>query len=46
MNKLLVVIIASILEAIVIGFIVKFFNYEIAILAILVQIYIQILIRN
>lgn len=46
MNRYLAIIIASILESVVIGLLIKYTNYEIALITLLIQIYIQLLLKN
>ena len=46
MNKTLAYIIAAIFEAIIIGLIVKYTNYEVAILILLIEIKCRILVMN
>ena len=46
MNKILAYIIAVIFEAIIIGLIVKYANYEVAILTLLIQINCRMLVKE
>lgn len=46
MNKILAFIIAVIFEAIIIGLIVKYTNYEVAILTLLIQINCRMLVKD
>lgn len=46
MNEIIAYIIAVIFEAIIIGLIVKYANYEVAVLTLLIQIYCKILVNS